>query len=272
MAKEVILPTERRKATNYNPRLLIIYGRPKSGKSSVVASLDDNLIVDLEDGYRALEVMSVDAHTIQELYAVKAAVEKRAKEKGGKAYRFITIDNATRLEEMSLPYAASLYRKTPMGANWGYLKDPKTGVIIRKHNKPVPDPKADVRQLPNGAGYLYLREALKEMVHMFQPYCETLILVCHVKDRQIKEKDVETTQLSVDLAGKLADIICGEADAVGYLFREGNKTILSFIGGDDTIKEARPLHLRGKRFVVAESDDNNNLKIDMSPIFLANPK
>ena len=116
MAKEVILPTERRKATNYNPRLLIIYGRPKSGKSSVVASLDDNLIVDLEDGYRALEVMSVDAHTIQELYAVKAAVEKRAKEKGGKAYRFITIDNATRLEEMSLPYAASLYRKTPMGA------------------------------------------------------------------------------------------------------------------------------------------------------------
>ena len=159
-----------------------------------------------------------------------------------------------------------------MGANWGYLKDPKTGVIIRKDNKPVPDPKADVRQLPNGAGYLYLREALKEMVHMFQPYCETLILVCHVKDRQIKEKDVETTQLSVDLAGKLADIICGEADAVGYLFREGNKTILSFIGGDDTIKEARPLHLRGKRFVVAESDDNNNLKIDMSPIFLANPK
>ena len=107
---------------------------------------------------------------------------------------------------------------------------------------------------------------------MFQPYCETLILVCHVKDRQVREKDVETTQLSVDLAGKLADIICGEADAVGYLYREYNKTILSFIGGDDTIKEARPLHLRGKRFVVAESDADNNLKIDMSPIFLSNDK
>lgn len=270
MAKEIVLPTERQKAQNYNPRLLVIYGRPKSGKSSVMASLDNNLIIDLEDGYRALSVMRVKAESAQELFYIKAALEKKIKEDGKFPYRFITIDNATRLEEMSLPYAAALYRKTPMGANWGYMKD-KNGVIIRKEGKPVPDSKADVRQLPNGAGYLYLREALKEMVHMFQPLCESLILVCHVKDRQIKEKDVETTELSVDLAGKLADIICGEADGVGYLYREGNKTILSFIGGDDTIKEARPLHLRGKRFVVAESDEENHLKFDMSQIFLPNP-
>ncbi len=269
--KEISLPTERRKATNYNPRLLVIYGRPKSGKSSAVASLDSNLIIDLEDGYRALDVMSVDAKSVGDLFAIKYAIEKRIKETGKQPYRFITIDNATRLEEMSLPYAASLYRKTPMGSNWGLLKD-NNGVAIRKDGKTVPDPKADVRQLPNGAGYLYLREALKELVHMFQPLCGTLILVCHVKDRQIKEKDVETTELAVDLAGKLGDIICGEADGVGYLYREGNKTILSFVGGDDTIKEARPLHLRGKRFVVGESDEENNLKMDLSKIFISDDK
>lgn len=269
--KEIVLPTERRKASNYNPRLLVIYGRPKSGKSSAVASLDDNLIIDLEDGYRALEVMSVDVKDAAQLFAVKKALAAKAEELGHVPYKFITIDNATRLEEMSLPYAASLYRKTSMGASWGYLRN-KNGVVVRKDNKPVTDPKADVRQLPNGAGYLYMREALKEMVHMFQPYCETLILVCHVKDKQIREKDVETTQLSVDLAGKLADIICGEADAVGYLYREGNKTILSFIGGDDTIKEARPLHLRGKRFVVGQSDESNKLTMNLSQIFLESDK
>ena len=267
MAKEIVLPTERRKAQNHNPRLLIIYGRPKSGKSSAVASLDDNLILDLEQGYRALEVMSVDIANAYDLFAAKKALEDKMNETGKVPYKFITIDNATRLEEMSLPYAASLFRKTPMGSSWGYMKD-KNGIIMRKDGKPIVDPKADVRQLPNGAGYLYLREALKEMVHMFQPYCETLILVCHVKDRQIKEKDVETTELSVDLAGKLADIICGEADGVGYLYREGNKTILSFVGGDDTIKEARPLHLRGRRFVIGESDENNNLKMNLSQIFI----
>ena len=267
MPKEIKLPTERRKASNYNPRLLVIYGRPKSGKSSAVASLDGNLIIDLEDGYRALDVMSVDAKSVQDLFAIKAAIERKIKETGKKPYRFITIDNATRLEEMSLPYAASIYRNTPMASSWGLLRD-KDGVVIRKDGKTFPDPKADVRQLPSGAGYLYLRVALKELVHMFQPLCDTLILVCHVKDKQIRERDTETTELSVDLAGKLADIICGEADGVGYLYREGNKTILSFIGGDDTIKEARPLHLRGKRFVVGESDENNVLKMDLSKIFI----
>ncbi len=45
------LPTERKKVENYNPKLIILFGLPKSGKSSIVASLDSNLIIDLEDGY-----------------------------------------------------------------------------------------------------------------------------------------------------------------------------------------------------------------------------
>ena len=46
------LPTERSKVETYNPKLLVIFGKPKSGKSSFVAAIDDNLIIDLEDGYR----------------------------------------------------------------------------------------------------------------------------------------------------------------------------------------------------------------------------
>jgi len=44
-------------------------------------------------------------------------------------------------------------RKTSMGANFGYKKD-KIGNILKDANgKSIVDPKADVRQLPNGAGY-----------------------------------------------------------------------------------------------------------------------
>lgn len=103
---------------------------------------------------------------------------------------------------------------------------------------------------------------------MFKPFCETLILVAHVKDKQIKVNGEEMSEMAVDLAGKLGDIICGEADAIGYIYREGNKTIISFEGGDNTIKEARPLHLRGKKFVVAESDTSNNIKVNLSEIFI----
>ena len=264
--KEIVLPTTRRKAQSYNPRLLVLYGMPKSGKSSAVASIDDNLIIDLEDGYRALDVMTVLARDIYDIFNIKSALQKKATEEGKLPYKFITIDNATRLEEMCLIYAAALYRKTSMGANWGVLRD-SNGLIVKKDGKPVPDPKADVRTLPNGAGYLYLRNALKEVIHMFMPYCETLILVCHVKDRQIQMNNVESTELVVDLAGKLGDIICGEADAVGYIYREKNKTMLSFDGGENLIREARSPHLRGKKFVIGESDENNVLKMDMNKIF-----
>jgi len=267
MAKEIILPTERRKAQNYNPRLLVLFGLPKSGKSSCVASLDDNLIIDLEDGYRALDVMVVQAKDIYDIFAIKMAIENKIKETGKKPYRYITIDNATRLEEMSLIYAAALYRKTPMGQSWGLLRD-KNNNVVKKDGKVVPDPKADVRTLPNGSGYFYLRNALKEVIHMFQPLCETLILVCHVKDKQVQLNGEESSKLVVDLAGKLGDIICGEADAVGFVYREGNKTYISFEGGAGDIREARPMHLRGKQFLVGESDENNVLKMDMSKIFV----
>lgn len=266
MTKEIILPTERQKAQNYNPRLMVLFGFPKSGKSSSVASLDDNLIIDLEDGYRALDVMKVEVKDVYDIFAVKSALAKKQQEIGKHPYRFITIDNATRLEEMCIVYANALYRNTSMGQNWGYLRD-KDKNIIKKDGKPVTDPKADVRLLPNGAGYLYLRRALKEVIHMFQPYCDTLILVCHVKDKQIQMNGAESNELVVDLAGKLGDIICGEADAVGFIYREGNQTIISFEGGAGHIREARPLHLRGKKFVVGESDADNNLKMDMSKIF-----
>lgn len=263
----IVLPTERRKATDYNPRLMVLFGKPKCGKSTLMASLDNNLIIDLEDGYRALDVMCVQARSAADIFNIKTAVEEKNKENGNKPfYRFITIDNATRLEEMSVEYANHLYRQTSMGAGWGYKKD-NIGNILLVNGKKVIDPKADVRQLPKGAGWGYMRKAIKEMVDMFKPLCDTLILVCHVKDKQIDKKDEETTEMVVDLAGKAGDIICGEADAIGYISRQDNKTILSFKGGENNIKGSRPLHLREKVFVVAESDEDFNLKVDMSEIF-----
>lgn len=239
-------------------------------KSTLMASLDNNLIIDLEDGYKALSVMSVVATDAYALFEVKKALqEAMVKSEGKYPYKYITIDNATRLEEMALPYAASMYRKTTMGANWGMLKDPATGLPKKdEKGKSIIDPKADVRLLPQGAGYLYLRKAVRELIDMFRPFCETLILVAHVKDRQINNNGKEMSEMAVDLAGKLGDIICGEADAIGYIYREGKNTIMSFEGGDSTIREARPLHLRGKSFVVATSDDSNEVKVDMSKIFI----
>ena len=263
------LPTERSVVTNYNPKLLILMGRPKQGKSSLVAAIDDNLIIDLEDGYRALPVMKVQARSVKDLEEIRAAILAKGKELKRAPYRFITIDNATRLEEMSVVLANEMYRNTPMGQGWGMLKDAK-GMPAKdpKTGRFMPDPKADVRMLPQGSGYLYLRKAIRKLIDMFKPLCETLILVTHVKDKQIKKDGQEMSEMAVDLAGKTADIICGEADAIGLIYRDGNKTFVSFEGGDNTIKEARCPHLRGKKILVAESNDNNEVVFDASQIFV----
>lgn len=99
------LPTERSVVENYNPRLLVIGGRPKAGKSSFVAAIDDNLIIDLEDGYRSLPVMKVQARTANDLKEIRDAIIAKGKELKKAPYRFITIDNATRLEEISISVA-----------------------------------------------------------------------------------------------------------------------------------------------------------------------
>ena len=263
------LPTERSVVESYNPKLLVLMGRPKQGKSSFVAAIDDNLIIDLEDGYRALSVMKVQARTVKDLEEIREAILNKGRELKKAPYRFITIDNATRLEEMSLSLAADLYRATPMGQGFGILKDNK-GLPIKdpKTGRTMLDPKADVRILPQGSGYTYLRKAIRQMIDMFKPLCETLILVTHVKDKQIRKEGQEMFEMAPDLAGKTADIICGESDAIGLIYREGNKTYVSFEGGDNTIKEARCPHLRGKRLLVAESDESNYVTFDVSKVFI----
>ena len=78
----------------------------------------------------------------------------------------------------------------------------------------------------------------------------------------------ELTEMALDLVGKLGDIVCGEADAVGYIYRKKNDTIISFEGGDNTVIEARAPHLRGNKITIANSDENNNVTVNWNKIYL----
>lgn len=244
----LVLPKEKSVPKVNNPKFLILAGRPKAGKSTLMTALEDNLIIDLEDGYQALSALVVQARSINDFAEIANALKAEINNNEGNfPYKYITIDNATRLEEMCLPYAVQLYRQTPMGKNYQGT---------------------DVRTLPNGSGYMYLRQAVRKVIDMFRGLCETFILITHTKDRQINFEGTEVNEIAIDLAGKLGDILCGEADAIGYVYRKKNETIISFEGGEGTVREARANHLRGKKIVVAESDDDNNITFHMDKIFL----
>jgi hypothetical protein len=46
-----------------------------------------------------------------------------------------------------------------------------------------------------------------------------------------------------------------QSDAIGYLYRKGNKNILSFKTNDSVSCGARPDHLKNKEIVVSEMTD-----------------
>jgi len=235
----LVLPTTKVPATSTNPKYLIVYGLPKAGKTSALAQLDNNLIIDLEGGSKFIDALAIQARTISDLGEIAQAIRAKNAEVGHNFYKRITIDNATRLEDICMSYACTLYKKTELGKNW-------------KGD--------DITTLARGAGYKYLRDAVKKVIDMFKDLCDEFILVGHVKD-SITEKDgQEVNAKEIDLVGKLGKIICGMADAVGYVYRKDNETHISFkSGGDGTVMEARARHIAGKDIVIATGNEDGSI-------------
>jgi len=235
----LVLPTTKVPATSTNPQYLILYGLPKAGKTSALAQLENNLIIDLEGGSKFIDALAIQARTISDLGEIAQAIRAKNAEVGHNFYKRITIDNATRLEDICMSYACTLYRKTELGKNW-------------KGD--------DITTLARGAGYKYLRDAVKKVIDMFKDLCDEFILVGHVKD-SITEKDgQEVNAKEIDLVGKLGKIVCGMADAVGYVYRKDNETHISFkSGGDGTVMEARARHIAGKDIIIATGNEDGTI-------------
>lgn len=104
----IVLPTNKVPATSTNPQYLILYGLPKSGKTSAVAQLENNLIVDLEGGSKFIDALAIQARTINDLGEIAQAIRAKNEEVGHNFYKHITIDNATRLEDICMSYACTL--------------------------------------------------------------------------------------------------------------------------------------------------------------------
>ena len=225
----MILPTSKIKAGEVNPKRLLIYSKPKTGKTTAFAGLENNLLIDLENGSNYVDALKIKVNSLKELFeAGKAIIE------ANKPYKFVTIDTVTALEEMIMPLAVKLYRNTTMGKNFDG---------------------ENVLTLANGAGYLYIRQAFFQVLDFIDTLAPHIILSGHIKDKQVDDKGQMVMSANIDLTGKIKSLICANADAIGYMYRRGNETVLSFKTNEEVTCGARPEHLRNEEIVISEMID-----------------
>jgi hypothetical protein len=238
----IILPTTARKPTHISPRDLILYGKPKVGKTTAISKLPNVLIIDMEKGAAFIEGMIVEPpdhmgpvgkwNWLKEL--ARTIIEK------GKPYDYVAIDTLSELDSLAEWVATYQYMNSIMGKKFNRDSE---GKMMTPDNPSY----ESVHTLPNGAGWGHSRKLMVEMYNTLR-YLGKIgtIFVCHVADKMISEKNGEQV-MTKDLAltGKLKDILARQPDAIANVWNEDGELMISFSGNNDKLGGMRGNHVSG---------------------------
>ena len=197
-----------------------------------MSTLENNLILDLENGSTYVNALKIKINSLKELKETVKAIKE-----AGKPYKYITIDTITAVEEMAKPLAITLYQNSPMFS-------PKYADV------------KDVTQLPNGSGWSFLRQGVEMLVDLVASATDNLIICGHVKDTALSE-GVDGSVKDLDLGGKLKRILSAKSDAIGFVHRDEDSNLcIQFGTNGEVLTGARPAHLANKDIVVAERNED----------------
>ena len=208
----MVLKVEKRKTVSQNPSTLLMYGPPKIGKTTMLSSLDKCLIIDTESGSNMIEGHILNANNRVELIDIL----KQARE--GHEFKYIAIDTIDKVVQ------------------WA-----EEAVCQENSVQALAD-------LPFGKGWGLARDKVMNTIHAFKDVCDHLIIVGHRKTaKAVVEGQATVEPESLDITGRLKNMIMSDSDAIGYVFRdEDEKLMISFKSDDALEAGSRSPHLRGK--------------------------
>ena len=173
---------KKRKAVSINPQLLLIYGAPKVGKSTMLSQLDDCLIIDTERGANMLEGYIESVNTRDEL--INLLMELKDSDV---KYKYIALDTIDKIAE------------------WAEQR-----VCEEENVRALAD-------LAFGKGYGLMREKVSKTIEAFLGITEHLIIVGHRKPAYaVTDGNPIVIPESLDMTGKLKNIIMSRCDAIGW--------------------------------------------------------
>lgn len=211
-----ILPNAPVEALRDTPALAILFGQSKVGKTGELIALKDCLIIDTEKGTDTRKALKVNVNSLSELKEVMVALKQRKKK-----YTYIAFDTIDKI------------------VMWLEAAVAKTNGV------------KDIGDIPYGGGYSQVRTSILTMIEKMKELSEHIILVAHRKKTIIGEDSILFDASSLDMTGRLKNMLCADADLIGYMYRDSkddNKLSLSFTTNNEIDAGTRNPDLAGKTF------------------------
>lgn len=176
-------------------KYLLLYGKPKIGKTSFAAQIDKNLILAAEMGTNALDGLNV--YPILKWTDVKAVLKELRDPRARELYNTITFDTITICGSLIESYICS-----------------REGV-------------SQIKDIPFGQGFNMVAQELQETLREITLLGFGLVLICHSKERASQYTDEDGNALmsiEPDIGSKkIAQVVSSVTDLIGYIGIEFDK-------------------------------------------------
>ena len=174
----------KRKAVSQNPKTMLLYGAPKVGKTTALSQLEDCLIIDTENGANMVDGYIETVSNREELISLL----QEAKE--GHEYKYAAIDTIDKI------------------ADWAEK------AICEQENVTA------IADLAFGKGFGMVREKVLNTVNILKEIFPHVIIIGHRKwAKAIVDSKAIVEPESLDLTGKLKNMLMADCDAIGYVYR-----------------------------------------------------
>ncbi len=238
----IVLPTSPQKPKAVNATSMVIYGKPKVGKTTSLSALPNCLIIDVEKGSSFIEGMIVsppEGYGPVSRFKWLKELAKTIKD-AGRPYDFVAIDTLSQLDTDAEWVGTYNYMNSITGKKFN--RDANGAQLSPTH----PDYES-VLTLGQGYGYRYTRDAIMDIYEHLKDLGKICtIFVCHVADKMIAEKNGEQVMIKdLALVGKTRDVIPRLCDAIGNVWNQDGKLMISFVGSNEKIGGVRAKHLLG---------------------------
>lgn len=228
----LVLPTQPNTTVRRDPKILLIYGPPKIGKTTMLSQLQTfapgrHLIMETEEG--GTDYVSCVSTPVRSFTDYSKVCDVLDKQRANRPYDFLCIDTIDPLEEWAEAEATRLYKASPIGGSFSG---------------------SSLLSLPKGGGFYLFWETFTRMITRANGVANNLILVGHIRDKFIEAAAGKTdvSRKDLDLTGKLKSKVCSMASAIGYVSRDADSNItISFVTSEELICGSRCPHLKGQK-------------------------